>query len=330
MCAPDSSKSLETYEACISSVTKVLREGRQGGAKDFHISRDPNVELGVMSTDEKDTEDLDGMYGPLCWQGYDQDPGGVKKLMWHGIMKEFNCKASSTWSRCGRTRVMSYMHKHWSKKRKRRRRIFFLGPKRPVHFFLFPSGFFVCVLPPVSSHRWGSDPTLPTTSHHCATLLVFTPRRRRNRLDGNQRQTSKQSNSREKCWRRTTTRRRMIWLRYKRPSRLPLVQWHITRKRKERKLRRVRRRSECGRKPLQSAQQRSRGKQQSSGKTTFLIKNGRRDNIPPNAPRKVGGVEICGVYVWIYTDAVLCDGQRRQHEDLRQMFANIMECVSWV
>ena len=257
MCAPDSSKSLETYEACISSVTKVLREGRQSGAKDFHISRDPNVELGVMGTDEKDTEELDGMYGPLCWQGYDHDPGGVKKLMWHGIMKEFN--------------LVSSMHKRWSKKRKRRRRNFFLGPKRPVHFFLFPSGFFVCVLPPVSSQRWGSDPTLPTTSHHCATLLVFTPRRR-NLLDGSQRQTSKQSNSREKCWRRTTTRRRMIWLRYKRPSRLPLVQWHITRKRKERKLRRVRRRSECGRKPLQSAQQRSRRKQQSSGKTTFLIK----------------------------------------------------------
>ena len=117
VCAPDSSKSLETYEACVSSVTKVLREGRQGGAKDFHISRDPNVELGVMSTDEIDTEELDGMYGPLCWQGYDHDPGGVKKLMWHGIMKEFNCKASSTWSRCGRTREMSYMHKHWSKKK---------------------------------------------------------------------------------------------------------------------------------------------------------------------------------------------------------------------
>ena len=110
MCAPDSSKSLETYEAFISSVTKVLREGRQGGAKDFHISRDPNVELGVMSTNEKDTEELDGMYGPLCWQRYDQDSGGFKKLMWYGILKEFHYLATSTLSWCGKTREMAYTH----------------------------------------------------------------------------------------------------------------------------------------------------------------------------------------------------------------------------
>ena len=31
--APDSKKNLEMYEECISSVVKVLREGRKGGAR---------------------------------------------------------------------------------------------------------------------------------------------------------------------------------------------------------------------------------------------------------------------------------------------------------
>ena len=42
----------------------------------------------MLCTDEKDIEEWEGMYGPLCWQGYDKDPGDFKKLMWHGIMKE--------------------------------------------------------------------------------------------------------------------------------------------------------------------------------------------------------------------------------------------------
>ena len=48
--APDSSTSLETCDACISSVVKVLREGRRGGAKDFHITGDLNVDSGLMCT----------------------------------------------------------------------------------------------------------------------------------------------------------------------------------------------------------------------------------------------------------------------------------------
>ena len=58
--APASSKSLEMYETCISSVVEVLREGRSAGARDFYI-------------------ELTKMYGPLCWQGYDKDPGSFKK-----------------------------------------------------------------------------------------------------------------------------------------------------------------------------------------------------------------------------------------------------------
>ena len=77
--APDSKKSLEIYEECVSSVVKVLREGRRGGAKDFYITVDFNVELGLMCTEENDDEELTNMYGPSCWQGLDKDSGGFKK-----------------------------------------------------------------------------------------------------------------------------------------------------------------------------------------------------------------------------------------------------------
>ena len=128
--APDSSKSLEMYEACISSVIKVLREGRPGGAADFYIKSDLNVELGMMSTDEKDIEELEVMYGPLCWQGYDKDPGGFKKLMWYGIMEEFNCKVTSTWSVCGRAKETAFTHKHLSKKKETSKLDYIVGPMR--------------------------------------------------------------------------------------------------------------------------------------------------------------------------------------------------------
>ena len=90
-CAPESSNSLEMYEACISSVIKVLREGRRGGAKDFFFTGDLDVELGMMCTDEKDTEELMGMYCPLCWQGHDKVPGVLQEtdVVW-------DCERSST------------------------------------------------------------------------------------------------------------------------------------------------------------------------------------------------------------------------------------------
>ena len=43
---------------------------------------------------KKDIEEFNEMYGPFCWHGYDNDPGGFKKLMWCGIMKHFNGKAN--------------------------------------------------------------------------------------------------------------------------------------------------------------------------------------------------------------------------------------------
>ena len=34
--------------------------------------------------------------------------------------------------------------------------------------------------------------------------------------------------------------------------------------------------------------------------------------------------------VWIYTEALLCDGRGPPPQDLRQMLRIIVECVSWV
>ena len=62
----------------------MLREGRRGGDGEFYITGDLNVELGLMCTDDTNIEELNEMYGPLCWQGYEQDHGGFKKLMWYG------------------------------------------------------------------------------------------------------------------------------------------------------------------------------------------------------------------------------------------------------
>ena len=44
----------------------VIREGRKGGVRDFYITGDLNVELGLMSRDEKVFEELTEMYGPLA------------------------------------------------------------------------------------------------------------------------------------------------------------------------------------------------------------------------------------------------------------------------
>ena len=44
---------------------------------------DLNVELVMMCTDKNDIEELTVIHCLLCWQGYDEDPGGFKKLMWN-------------------------------------------------------------------------------------------------------------------------------------------------------------------------------------------------------------------------------------------------------
>ena len=72
-----------------------------------------------MRADEKDIEEPNEMYGPLCWQGYVKDLGGFKKLMWYGIMKEFDClhgpSVEGLKKRLSRTNI-------WDKRSKRRHR----------------------------------------------------------------------------------------------------------------------------------------------------------------------------------------------------------------
>ena len=55
--------------------------------------------------------ELNEIYGPFCWQVYDNDPGGYKKIMWYSIMKEFNCKVSSTWSNDDRAKDAVFTHR---------------------------------------------------------------------------------------------------------------------------------------------------------------------------------------------------------------------------
>ena len=45
---------------------------------------------------------------PSCWKGWENVQGGFKKLMWYGIMKEFNCKVTSTWSSDGREKDLAF------------------------------------------------------------------------------------------------------------------------------------------------------------------------------------------------------------------------------
>ena len=78
--ALDCKKALDVCETFILNVTKFLREGRRAGAKDFHITRDLNVELGLLCADEDDIDELSEMYGHLRWQGCENDHGGLKKL----------------------------------------------------------------------------------------------------------------------------------------------------------------------------------------------------------------------------------------------------------
>ena len=72
---------------------------------DFH------EDLGLLCTDEDDNDEFNEVYGPLCWQGCDNDQGGFKNLMRHGIMKEFNCKATLSWSSCGHERGMIFTYR---------------------------------------------------------------------------------------------------------------------------------------------------------------------------------------------------------------------------
>ena len=55
--------------------------------------------------------------GPRVGKGTKTDHGAFKKLMSYGIMKEFNCKATSTWSKCGRDKETAFTHRQLGEKR---------------------------------------------------------------------------------------------------------------------------------------------------------------------------------------------------------------------
>ena len=110
--APDPKKSLEMCEECIADVITVLRECRKGGALDLTL-QETSMQNWVWCIRLKTK-----LYGPLCWQGCDKDLGGFKKFMWYGIMKEFGCKVSCTWSACGKVRAEAFAHRHLGKDRK--------------------------------------------------------------------------------------------------------------------------------------------------------------------------------------------------------------------
>ena len=104
-------KTLEQYETFSEKLTNILQDGRSNGALCFCIAGDFNIELGVLCTGNVEDEELGGMYGPQCWQGYGADPGGFKKMMWYSVMKEFDCRPISTWSSCDDRNEMAFTHR---------------------------------------------------------------------------------------------------------------------------------------------------------------------------------------------------------------------------
>ena len=94
--APDCHKELNVYEAVVKDVTNVLWKGCGEQEPRHSTSR----VVGLLCTDDDDVEELNEVCVPSCWRGCDKNQGGFKKLMWYEMMKEFNCKVTSTWSSC--------------------------------------------------------------------------------------------------------------------------------------------------------------------------------------------------------------------------------------
>ena len=69
------------------------------------------------------------MYGPHCWQVYGTDTGGLKNMLWYNIMKEYHCKAISTWLSCDDRKDMALTHKQWGKNGRTSRQDYILGSK---------------------------------------------------------------------------------------------------------------------------------------------------------------------------------------------------------
>ena len=62
--ALDCRKDLDVHVTFLVNVTKMSRERRRAGAKDFFITGDFNVELGLLCPHEDDFDELNEMHGP--------------------------------------------------------------------------------------------------------------------------------------------------------------------------------------------------------------------------------------------------------------------------
>ena len=110
-------------------MTLILRDGRRCGAKRFYIAGDFNIELGLLCAGTEEDEEFCGMYGPHCWQVYGTDTGGLKDMLWYNIMKEFHCKAISTWLSCDERKEMAFTQRQWRKNGRTSRLDYILGSK---------------------------------------------------------------------------------------------------------------------------------------------------------------------------------------------------------
>ena len=80
-----------------------------------------------MCTDENEEEELTKMYGPMI-----QAASKKKKNVWYGIMNEFDCEVSSTWSVCGEGRAEAFTHRHLRQDKKEQvsQLEYIIGPMR--------------------------------------------------------------------------------------------------------------------------------------------------------------------------------------------------------
>ena len=93
--APDSTKDFEEYEKFTWRLTKVMLEERKEGPKRFFIAGDLNIESGFLRTNENE-EKKETYGGRGAAMELTQTLEGVMKA-WLEVVKEFSCKAVSTW-----------------------------------------------------------------------------------------------------------------------------------------------------------------------------------------------------------------------------------------
>ena len=83
--ARDCTEDVDVFERFIKNISKILRQRRRAGAKDFNITGDFNVELELQCADEDDNDELNDMCVPLCWQGCEKRPGRIQEadVVWN-------------------------------------------------------------------------------------------------------------------------------------------------------------------------------------------------------------------------------------------------------